>query len=133
YEAYRGAVNFFIRLLWREPHATFSTATSKRLARTRLSSRYRDQALKQAIEVVSSTRKSARALGVVPGRPVFRGQAVLDAKFVRVTLGGVLGDVPGTRSDLTVRVSCLSKGRRLELSSRRTRVLNRWLSLPGAE
>ena len=86
YEAYRGAVNFFIRLLWREPSATFSTATSKRLERTRLSGRYRDQALKQAVEIVSSTRKSARALGVPPGRPVFRGQAVLDAKFATVKL-----------------------------------------------
>lgn len=125
-EAYRGAVNFFVRLLWREPGAKFSTATSERLRRTRLSTRYRDQALKQAVELVAATRKSAQALGVEPGRPYFRGGAILDAKFVDVR------QVPGGEYDLEIRLSCLSKGRRLRLRSRRTRVLNAWLRKPGA-
>lgn len=128
-EAYRGAVNHFIRLLWREPGASFSTTTSKRLQRTRLSSRYRDQALKQAIETVSGTRKSAQALGVNPSCPIFRGRAILDGKFAKL----VLGPVPRAGYDLTVRLSSLKKGKRLELPSKRTRVLNRWLSMPGAE
>jgi hypothetical protein len=123
-EAYRAAVNFFVRLLWREP-LPFSTATSKRLERTRLSARYRDQALKQAVEIVSSTRKSARELGVAPSRPFFRGMAVLDGKFVRFE--------PGDREhDLVVSLACLNKGHPLRLRTKRTRVLKKWLARPGA-
>lgn len=125
-EAYRGAVNFFVRLLWREPDATFSTATSERLKRTRLSTRYRDQALKQAVELVSSTRKSARALGIEAGLPRFRGSAILDAKFVDVRL------LSGAEHDLEIRLSCLARGKRLRLPSRRTRVLKKWLRKAGA-
>jgi len=127
-EAYRGAVNFYVRLLWKDPSAGFNTATSKRLVRTRLSRRYCDQALKQAVETVSATRKSARALGVKPGRPVFRGQAILDQKFATVLVGEPRGD----EHDLTIRLSSLHKGHRLSLKSKRTAVLNRWLACPGA-
>ena len=124
-QAYRAAVNFFVRLLWREPRLGFTTQTSKRLARTRLSARYRDQALKQAWELVSATRKSAAALGVVPGRPFFRGMAILDAKFVSVEAGD-------DEHDLVVRLSSLKKGTRLTLPTKRTRVLKQWLAEPGA-
>lgn len=124
-QAYRGAVNFFLRLLWREPGAGFDTKTSKRLERTRLSARYRDQALKQATELVSATRKSAAALGVQAGRPHFRGMAVLDAKFVRFAPGD-------DEHDLVIRLSCLNKGKPLEIRSKRTRVLKKWLARPGA-
>lgn len=127
-EAYRGAVNAFIRLLWSDPAAGFNTATSKRLTRTRLSSRYRDQALKQAIETVNATRKSAQALGVKAGRPVFRGQAILDQKFAKV----VLEPERSGPHDLKIRLSCLHKGHPLVLESKRTAVLNRWLACPGA-
>jgi hypothetical protein len=128
-EAYRGAVNFFIRQLWKDPQASFCTGTSKRLVRTRLSARYRDQALKQAVETVAATRKSAKALGVTPRRPVFRGQAILDAKFAQV----VLHPERSAEHDLVVRLSCLQKGKRLVLKSKRTRVLNRWLAFPTAQ
>ena len=124
-QAYRAAVNFFVRLLWRDSSLGFTTQTSKRLVRTRLSGRYRDQALKQAWELVSATRKSAAALGVVAGRPFFRGMAILDAKFVDVE------EVEGEH-DLLVRLSSLKKGERLALPTKGTRVLRKWLSRPGA-
>jgi hypothetical protein len=124
-QAYRAAVNFFVRLLWREPALDFTTQTSKRLERTRLSARYRDQALKQAWELVSSTRKSAAALGVVASRPFFRGMAILDAKFVSVA------ESEGEH-DLVVRLSSLKKGVRLTLPTKRTVVLKKWLACPGA-
>jgi hypothetical protein len=59
-EAYRGAVNFYIRSLWNNP----GKLDGKTLARlggnhTRLLSMHKDQALKQALTIVSSTRKSA--------------------------------------------------------------------------
>ena len=124
-QAYRAAVNFFVRLLWREPSLGFTTATSKRLVRTRLSARYRDQALKQAHELVTGTRRSAAALGVVAGRPFFRGAAILDAKFVDV-------EERAGEHDLVVRLSSLKKGERLTLPTRGTRVLRTWLARPGA-
>ena len=125
-QSYRAAVNFFIRLLWREPNLKFDTPTSKRLERTRLSGRYRDQALKQAFELVSATRKSAGALGVTPGRPRFRGQAILDAKFVDVI------QRDDGEHDLVVLLSSLKKGERLTLRTKRTAVLKKWLACPGA-
>ncbi len=124
-EAYRAAVRFFVRLLWREPDAKLSTATSERLRSTRLSTRYRDQALKQAVDVVTSTRKSAKALGVEAGRPEPRGAAILDAKFVRIERGD-------TEHDLVVHLACLKKGKPLRIRTRGTRVLKKWLSRPGA-
>jgi hypothetical protein len=125
-QAYTAAVRFFVQLLWAEPGATFSTTTSKRLVRTRLSARYRDQALKQAVEIVASTKKSGRALGVAPGRPFFRGMAVLDAKFVSVE------QKEDDEHDLVIRLACLKKGKPLALRSRRTGVLKKWLARPGA-
>jgi hypothetical protein len=126
-QAYRAAVNFFVRLLWRDPTARFCTATSKQLVRTRLSARYRDQALKQAVELVKGTRASAQALGVRAGRPYFRGSAVLDAKFVPR-----IERIPGAEYDLEVTLSCLNKGKPLRLRTRATGVLNRWLKVEGA-
>ena len=124
-QAYRAAVNFFVRILWREPTLPFSTATSKRLERTRLSARYRDQALKQAVEIVSSTRKSAQELRVEARLPFFRGMAILDAKFVHF--------LPGDdEHDLVVSLACLNKGRPLKLRTKRTRVLKKWLARSGA-
>lgn len=124
-QAYRAAVNFFIRVLWREPDAKFSTATSERLAQTRLSTRYRDQALKQAVETVAATKKSAKELAVDASQPFFKGSAILDAKFVKIER--VEGEL-----DLVVHLACLDKGGRLRLSTKRTRVLKKWLQRPGA-
>lgn len=122
-QAYRAAVNFFIRLLWRDPGAGFNTATSKRLERTRLSGRYRDQALKQAIDIVKATKKSAHATRKAPGRPFFRGMAILDSKFVRFE----------ARPDrLVIHLACLRQGRRMAIPTKRTSVLDKWLTRRGA-
>jgi hypothetical protein len=50
-EAYRAAVNFYIRSLWNE-RGKLDKATLSRLKSTRLSQRYKSQALKQALEIV---------------------------------------------------------------------------------
>ncbi len=124
-QAYRAAVNFFVKLLWRDSTLRFSTAVSKRLERTRLSARYRDQALKQAVEIVSSTRKSGREVGVDPGQPFFRGMAILDAKFVRFESGD-------QECDLVVSLACLDKGHPLRLRTKKTAMVKKWLAFPGA-
>src|SRR6516162_1060122 len=77
-EAYRGAVNFYIRTLWRDG-GKLDGETLNRLPkeRTRLQSFHKDQALKQALAIVNGTRKAAAVTGIVPSRPVFSGAAVL--------------------------------------------------------
>jgi hypothetical protein len=69
-EAYRGGVNFYVGSLWQDPGA-LDQKTLARLPpeRTRLQSQQKDQALCQARAIVSSTRRSAKALGAQPRRP----------------------------------------------------------------
>lgn len=123
-QSYRAAVNFFIRSLWDKP-GTLDAATLGRLPRTRLSQRYKSQALKQALEIVTATHKSATALDVKSSCPVFAGAAVLDGKFVSVEEGhGCF--------DLIIRLSCLQAGKRLPIPTQQTAVLRKWLALPLA-
>ena len=78
-EAYRGAVNFYVRSLWRTPGKLDGETLARLPAeRTLLQSRQKDQALKQALSIVSSTRKSAKVIGASPERPNFKGMAVPD-------------------------------------------------------
>lgn len=123
-EAYRAAVNFYIRSLWETP-GNLDKVTLGRLTNTRLSERFKSQALKQALEIVKGTAKSAKTLGVPASCPVFTGSAVLDAKFVSVEAG------QGS-FDLVIRLSCLKKGERLVIPTKRTAVLNHWQGMDGA-
>ena len=124
-EAYRGGVNFYVGSLWQNPGA-LDKKTLARLApeRTRLQSMQKDQALRQALAMVSSTRRSAQARGTKPRRPRFTGMAVL--------CHGV-SIAPGRGSfDLVVRLSTLRPRERIAIPTRKTRVLNKWLARPGA-
>jgi hypothetical protein len=103
-ETYRGAVNFCVRSLWQD-FGALDKETLARLPpeRTRLQSMHKDQALRQARAIVSSTRRSAKALGAKPQRPRFTGMAVL--------CHGVTIE-PGRGSfDLVVRLSTLASKR----------------------
>lgn len=122
-EAYRAAVNFYIRILW-ENDGGLDKITLEKLQNTRLSQRYKSQALKQALDIVAATRKSAQALDVQATMPTFSGAAILDGKFISVEEG------KGS-FDLVIRISVLKKGRRVTIPTRRTAVLNKWLSKPG--
>ena len=124
-EAYRGNVNFYVRSLWQHPGA-LDKETLARLPpeRTRLQSMQKDQALRQALAMVSSTRRSATAIGAKPRCPRFTGMAVL--------CHGVTIE-PGRGSfDLVVRLSTLRPRERITIPTRKTRVLNKWLARPGA-
>jgi len=124
-EAYRAAVNFYIKSLWNE-RGKLDKATLTRLQHTRLSERYKSQALKQAIEIVIATKKSAKELGVPAGCPVFTGSAVLDAKFVTVEEG------QGS-FDLAIRLSTLKKGRRITILTKKTAPFLKWFTMPAAQ
>jgi IS605 OrfB family transposase len=124
-EAYRVAVNFYIKSLWRE-RGKLDKPTLARLEHTRLSERYKSQALKQALDVVVSTRKAAKKIKKFVSCPIFKGAAILDAKFVTIEEGR-------GSFDLIIRLSGLHKGHRLTIPTKRTVVLNKWLGKLGAE
>jgi IS605 OrfB family transposase len=127
-EAYRGAVNFFIRSLWQTPGALDKTTLARLSdANTRLSNRYKAQALRQALAIIIATKKSAKELGRLAGCPVFRGSAILDAKFIDIEVG------KKKSFDLVIRLSTLVRGKRITLPTRRTAMLNKWLSKPGSK
>jgi len=95
----------------------------------RLSERYKSNALKQAIEIVTSTRQSAKATGNKASCPRFTGEAVLDGKFVNLEDKETC---PGNPFDLAIRLSTLKKGKRITILTNRTRPLNKWLCRPNS-
>jgi len=122
---YRSAVNFYIRSLWHE-RGKLDASTLARLQDTELSARYKSQALKQALDIVVATRKAAKTIGKFVRCPVFRGAAVLDAKFVNIESGN-------GSFDLIVRISSLVSRQRISIPTCKTAVANKWLDVPGAQ
>jgi len=124
-EAYRGAVNFYIRSLWKNPGG-LNKEILARLENTRLSERYKSQALKQALEIVTATKKSAKAKKRKASVPKFKGGMVLDAKFVTIEQGR-------NSFGWWLKLSTLKKGRRIWIPFKGTKVLDKWLSYKGAQ
>lgn len=125
YESYRGAINFFIKSLWHE-RGKLDKVTLARLQNTRLSERYKSQALKQAIETVIATKKSAKALKRKAKVPNFNGGMVLDAKFVSIEDGR-------NSFDIWLKLSTLKSGKRTWFPLCKTKMFNKWMSLPLAK
>ena len=124
-EAYRGAVNFYIRSLWNNP-GKLDGKTLARLSNdhTRLSSVHKDQALRQALSIISSTKKSAKALDKISSCPFFKGMAILSH--------GVTIEKGRNSFDLIVKLSTTHRGKRVTIPTRKTTVINKWLAVPGA-
>jgi len=121
---YRSAVNFYIRSLWQTPGA-LDKATKARLQGTELSSRYLSNALKQALETVSATKKSARVLGVKASCPRLAGAATLAGTLVKVEKGEGSFDV-------VIRLSGLVPRKLITIPTKATAVLNSWLARKDA-
>jgi len=125
-EAYRAAVNFYIEALWQRGITKWDNEIFHSLVHTRLSERYKTAALNQAISVVMSTRESVLVTGKTATMPNFSGgRATLDAKFVTIE------DGRGT-FDLVIKLATLHKSRPINIPTKRTEVLNKWLARPGA-
>lgn len=124
-ESYRGAVRFYLRSLWVKPGKLDKT-TLARLRSTRLSERFKSQALKQATETTIATKRGAKELGVVASCPGFSGSAELDAKFVDVESSNI------KTFDLVVRLSTLVKRERIAIPIKATTPLREALAVPGA-
>jgi IS605 OrfB family transposase len=126
-EAYRAAVNFYVQSLWKDL-GSLNKETYGRLnsSRSRLSARGRSAALHQALSIVILTKKAANVSGQRASCPVFKGAAILDAKFVVIENGrGIF--------DLIVKLSLLRKGRRVTVPTKRTEMLNKWTYKPLAK
>jgi len=123
-EAYRAGVNFFIRKMWLEK-AAYGQLLIQSLTHTRLPANLRNVACWQASTIVKTARKLAKATKKKVGMPVFRGDAALPQTVVKIEAG------KGS-FDLIVSISSLQSGRRIVVPTRKTRLLNKWLSMPGA-
>ena len=124
-ESYRSAVRFYLNQIWSH-NGSWNAKTLATLPSSRLSERYKSQALKQAFDTALATRKSASALGVTASCPAFNGSAILDGKFITIE--------EGKKSfDLVIKLSSLHKNHRLVIPTRKTKVLNKWLEKPGAK
>jgi len=124
--AYRAGVNFFINIIWNRNDCKLNKETLSKLKNTRLSERYKSQALKQALEICILTKKSAKVKKKFAKKPLFQGNAKLDAKFINIENGN-------KSFDLVIRLSTLHKGHLINIPIKRTKVLNKWLSFENAK
>ena len=115
---YRSAVNFFIDMVW-----TGLKPRHQDLTDSLLSARYRQAALKQAVIIVETLKKTPTEN---KSKPVFDGTAILDQRHVAIEEGK-------GHFDLAVRISSLDIGNRMTILTKKTEVLNKWLSAPGAK
>lgn len=124
-EAYKAAVNFYIRLLWANCGG-LDKQTLAQLTRTRLSERYKSAALKQALGIVKGTRKAEIASEIPASCPSFDGAATLDAKLVSIEKGrGVF--------DIVIKLSTLHSRHPIYLPTKATAVLRKWLTKPSVK
>lgn len=102
---YRAAVNFYLRALWEKPIAKLNKENLALLKNTRLTERYKSNALRQAISIIVSTKKSLKATKrYIKNIPVFNGYPALDKKFVDITSSSLKS------FDMVMRVSTLTSG-----------------------
>lgn len=143
-ESYRAAVNFYIRSVWTNG-GKLDGPTLARLSSTRLTERYKSQALNQALGMIKGARKSAKELGIAAGMPHCRTDgADLDAKLVKVEASmGLPEPAAPTKSkngdrknlknfDFVVRLSTLVKRDVVMLPLKATTPLRECLAKPGA-
>lgn len=126
-DRYRACVNAYVRAIW-EHGGGLNKATADCVSCGHLTFRQRAHALQQAIGIVSATKASAKATKKTATCPVFRGAMVLSKHLV-----GVTASTGSTEFDLWLRFSTLSSGNRIDIPLKGTKVLRKWLAMPGAE
>lgn len=112
-EAYRKAVNNYLIILHNQGGRLDKETLAK--VQSKLSERYKSNALKQALGIHKSCMKTKNKI------PKFNGFPILDAKFVNIENGK-------NSFDLWIKLSTLSKGKRIYLPSKKHLRLNYWLS-----
>lgn len=119
----RGCVNRYIAICWKNPEAMLDARTLNLDSSGSLSYRHRSNALKLALSACSSTRKSARALGVRPSRPRLGPDAA-------IALSKLVARVePGKGAfDYVLTIAGLVKGQPIVIPVKSHAHLNLWLS-----
>lgn len=124
-QSYRSAVNTYIESIW-DCKGKRDASTLARLQNSRLSERYKQAALKQALDIVITTKKSAKVLGKPYSCPTFKGKVILDSRHITIEEG------KGS-FDLVVRLSSLCKGKRITIPTKHTAMTRKWLAKPNAK
>lgn len=117
--AYRKAVNFYLTELQSNANAKLDGETLGKLTNSKLSERYKSDALKQAIGIFNSnfSKKQLRTKKQI----VFNGYPTLDAKVMQIIENPFL-----KKYDLLIKLSTLSKGNPIYLPSKKTKLFNKW-------
>lgn len=118
----RGCVNRYLKVCWKNRTASFDAATLNSTPGGSLSYRHRSNALKIALDLCSSTRKSATALGVRPSRPHLRRDAAVPLSKLVATVEKGKGSF-----DYVVKVAGLVKDSPILLPVKGHAHLNHWL------
>ncbi len=120
----RRQTNRYIRHVWRFGGA-LDKATIDGVSHDHLTYRYVCSCLRVALETVSSTRKSAQAIGVRARIPIIHGCTKFSCLVARIE--------PGRGSfDYVLKVSSLNPGKVITIPFKSHRRLNYWLAKPGA-
>jgi len=125
---YRRVVNLYIKKLWVNK-GKLDKDTLALIQNTSLSERYKSQALRHALQIVVSTKKSLKAnhkrTNIIP---TFTGPAKLDSKFIFIDEADLMKDF-----DLAIKLSTLQKGNRITIPAKRTKVFNKWYEHPNSK
>jgi len=120
------ACNRYIKFLWGNKGG-LDKATADVVPLGHLPFNYRAAALRQALGIVKATRESQRATVNKATRPVVKRGVKVNQKCVSITFGK-----SSKAFDTWLRVSTLRSGCRINVPAKSTKVLNKWLSKPGA-
>jgi IS605 OrfB family transposase len=121
----RRLTNRYLDHLWANDGG-LDAATLNTVPCDHLGYRQRSDCLKYALEIIASTRKSAKALGVEPSKPVLKRSFKFSSLTATVEKGrGSFAYV--------LKISSVTPGKRIVLPFKSHRRLNHWLCQPGAK
>lgn len=115
----RSAINFYIDSLWINPGA-LNAITLNRFTFGSLSYRHKQNALKIALEIISSTQKNKSK------KPVLSRAVTLSCLVAKIEKGK-------KSFDFVLKISGLSKGHPIVIPFKSHKRLNYWLNQPGAK
>jgi hypothetical protein len=115
----------YINSLWTTP-GDLDAATLNRIPGGSLSYRHRSNCLKVALETISSTRKAAKATGILASKPSIHGAMRLSTLVAKVERG------KGS-FDFVLKVSGLLAGHPIVVPFKNHARLAYWLTKPGAK
>lgn len=112
--AYRSAVNFYLK----HENLKLNKDSLALLQDTKLSERYKSNALKQAIGIQKSFKNKEENKGKIVEFK-FKGYPILDAKFVNIQNGN-------NSFDLWIKLSTLAKGKKILIPTKKHKRFNYW-------